>query len=83
MFSKTSVKSTLERLKYTEQPLHENIAKWESYAVPLASIHAPKDERLLMTMFTKSFGERVESLLRAVISALLTKKVLTGQKLSV
>lgn len=56
-YSKGTVHSTLELLKYTGQLMHRWFAKWESFSAQLASMVAPTDEGLLVTMITEFLGE--------------------------
>lgn len=78
-FSKSTAHSSSARPRYNEHAMQEYVAKWELMSTQLASLDAPIDEGLLVTMFVEHFGDRSISPIRAALSALLNKYDLTWE----
>lgn len=57
----------------------EYVAKWELCAGQFASMDAPTDEGLLVTMFIESFGDRLKSPYGMNLPEMLTREELTWQ----
>lgn len=80
--SKATAHSKLAPLRYNTQSIFEYIAEWESCGAQLASRNTTIDKERLVTMFTKSFGDRIKSPYVEVINGLVTKEDLTWQPLT-
>lgn len=56
-WNKSAVHSTLILWKYSGQPVHKYVAKWDMCCVQLAFMEDPIDERLLMMILVHLFGD--------------------------
>lgn len=81
-FSKERVHSSLVRTLYTGWTMQDYIVKWELMSVQLASMEAPINQWLLVTMFVKSFGSRYTCPIGTAVSAILTENVLNWGSLT-